>query len=184
MDALTALHTRTSVSRVSGKVPDESALQNIFKAALRAPDHGQLRPWRFLRIQGDSLHRLADLFIAAALSNTPDLSQEEQQTIGSKALRAPLIIVTISRAAPHPKIPLLEQDLSAAAATHSMLVAAHAQGIGAVWRTGPMADHPVVMQGLGLGEHEKIISIMFLGNPDSPARQARELAVEEFVQRW
>ncbi len=184
MDALTALHSRTSVSRVAGPAPDEMELNNIFKAALRAPDHGQLRPWRFLRIEGDSLERFANLFITAALSNNPDLNPEDQQSIGKKALRAPLVIVTISRAAPHPKIPVIEQDMSAAAATHAMLVAAHAQGIGAVWRTGPMAQHPIVMRGLGLDESEKIISFMYLGTPDSPLRQARELPIDEFVQRW
>lgn len=184
MDALTALHTRTSVARVSSPAPDEAALQNIFKAALRAPDHGQLRPWRFLRIEGDSLQKFADLFVAAALSNNPDLSSEDQRSVRKKALRAPLVVATISRAAPHPKIPAIEQDMSAAAATHAMLVAAHAQGIGAVWRTGPMAEHPKVTQGLGLQENEKIIAFMYLGTPDARARQARELSVEDYVRRW
>ncbi len=184
MDALSALHTRSSVGKVNGTLPDDEAINNLFKAALRAPDHGQLRPWRFLRIEGASLQRLADLFATAAKQDNPDLSAEEQQSAGSKALRAPLIIVSISRAAPHAKIPVLEQDLSAGAATHAMLVAAHAQGLGAVWRTGPMASHPVVTEALGLSENEKIIGFLYIGLPEGSARPLRELAIDDFVKRW
>lgn len=184
MEAINNLHSRQSVSRVSGPAPSEQALDNIFKAALRAPDHGQLRPWRFLRIQGESLNRLAGLFEAAAAQDNPELTQEERASIRSKALRAPLMIVAISRALPHPKIPILEQDLSAGAATHAILLAAHAQDIGAIWRTGPMATHPVVLRGLGLAAHEKIIAFVYLGQAEGSARRPREMNVDDYVQRW
>ncbi len=184
MDALTALHTRISTARVSGPVPDEAMLQNIFRAALRAPDHGQLRPWRFLQIEGESLQRLGNLFVAAAFYDNPALTTEEQESVRSKALRAPLVIATVSKAAEHPKIPVLEQELSAGSATYAMLVAAHAQGIGAVWRTGPMATHPVVSRGLGLGENEKVIAFLYVGTPEGSPRPLRELSLDEYVQRW
>ncbi|MDX1492120.1 MAG: nitroreductase [Pseudohongiellaceae bacterium] len=184
MDAITNLHTRISFPRVDGPIPDESAIENIFKAALRAPDHGQLRPWRFLRIQGESLAKLGQLFAEASLQDKPDLDEEALTKIANKAERAPLIITTISESAPHPKIPEFEQDLSAAAATQSMLLAAHAQGIGAVWRTGAMAEHPHVKTGLGLRDHEKIIAFLYIGTPKGSAKTIRPLAIEDFVQDW
>lgn len=184
MDALNALHTRVSHPRVSGPMPAEAALQNMFRAALRAPDHGQLHPWRLLRIEGEGLHKLADLFAAAALADDAQLSADKLESIRSKALRAPLVIVTISGAAPHPKIPVLEQDITAGCATHAMLLAAHAQGIGAVWRTGPMSAHPLVMAGLGLKADEKILAMLFVGQIASTDHPIRELAVEDFVTHW
>jgi len=184
MDAIDNLLSRVSHSKVVGPVPSEQALDSIFKAALRAPDHGQLRPWRFLRIEGESLNRLAELFEAATLADSPELGQEERASVRSKALRAPLVIAVVSRALPHPKIPLLEQDLSAGAASHAMLLAAHAEGLGAIWRTGPMATHPVVLRGLGLEAHEKIIAFLYVGHPQGTARQSKELNVDDFVQRW
>ncbi|MDP1931000.1 MAG: nitroreductase family protein [Gammaproteobacteria bacterium] len=184
MDALNALHTRTSAGRVTGPAPEEATLQNIFRAALRAPDHGQLRPWRFLRIEGESLQRLGNLFVAAALYDNPALNAEEQESVRSKALRAPLVIVTVSKAAEHPRIPILEQELSAGSATHAMLVAAHAQGLGAVWRTGPMATHAIVSRGLGLGENEKIIAFLYVGHLDGSPRPLRELSLDDYVQHW
>src|SRR5690606_23672405 len=184
MDAISNLHTRLSAPKVSGPAPSEQALDNIFKAALRAPDHGQLHPWRFLRIAGESLQRLATLFESAAAEDNPQLTEDERSSIRSKALRAPLVIAVISTAMPHPKIPMLEQDLSAGAAAHAMLLAAPAQGLGAIWRTGPMATHPVVLRGLGLPAHAKIIAFLYVGHPHGPARQPKELRVDEFVQRW
>lgn len=184
MDALTALHSRTSVSRVTAPTPSEDAIAALFQAALRAPDHGQLRPWRFLRIEGESLQRLADLFGAAALAEDPGLSEVDLQSARGKALRAPLIIATISCATAHPKIPVLEQDMAAACAAHAMLVAAHALGIGAVWRTGPFAIHPVVREGLGLAAHEKLIAFLYIGQPAGPLRQPQALPVADYVKSW
>ena len=99
-------------------------------------------------------------------------------------MRAPLIIVTISCPIAHPKVPELEQDLAAGCATHAMLIAAHAQGIGAVWRTGPMAEHPVVKQGLGLASNEKINAMLYVGQNSGPQRSLKELQIEDFVQHW
>ena len=184
MDAIQALHTRLSVPRVTGPVPDESVLQAMFQAALRAPDHGQLRHWRFLRIEGEGLQHLADLFSEAALADKADLSENEKNSIRGKALRAPLVIVTISRATEHPKVPVLDQDIAAGCATHAMLVAAHALGVGAVWRTGPMSSHPVVEKGLGLAPGEKIIAMLYVGQPLGPQRELKPEAVSDYVARW
>lgn len=184
MDALSALNTRTSVARVNQVAPSEEIVQSLFRAALRAPDHGQLRPWRFLRIEGNSLARLSDLFVQAALHEQPELSETEQLEARRKALRAPLVIVTISRTTEHPRIPELEQDIAAACACHAMLIAAHAQGLGAMWRTGPMATSPIVKTGLGLDPGEKILSFLYLGQPSAPPRPVRELPIADFVKIW
>lgn len=184
MDALDALHNRLSIPRVTGPVPTETELDNMFRAALRAPDHGQLRPWRFLRIEGESLERLADLFVAAARADDPALRDIDAQKARAKALRAPLIIVTISKVVEHPSVPELEQDIAAGCATHAMLLAAHAQGIGAVWRTGAMSTHAVIREGLGVAENEKIVAMLYVGQETGTRRALRELPIADFVQSW
>jgi nitroreductase len=184
MDALTALHSRVSVSRVTGPVPDSQALHNIYRAALRAADHALLHPWRFLHIEGSSLHRLGDLFVAASLNDDPELTLEKQQSIHTKALRAPLIVVAVTSPKPHPKVPGIEQEYSTAAAVQNMLNAAHAQGIGAIWRTGPMATHPTVLQGLGLKSDEKITGFLYLGQIGIVPRPAPQLPVDDYFSRW
>jgi nitroreductase len=184
MDALTALHSRVSVSRLSEPVPDQQALRNIYRAALRAADHALLRPWRFLLIEGASLQRLGDLFVAASLSDNPDLTQEKQHSICSKALRAPLIVVAVTSPKPHPNVPEIEQEYSTAAAIQNMLNAAHAQAIGAIWRTGPMAVHLKVREGLGLSAKEKITGFLYLGQISVTPRPPQELPIDDYFSRW
>lgn len=184
MDALTALHTRVSVSRVRAPGPDQATLQQIIKAGLRTADHGLLKPWRFLTIQGESLHRLADLFAQATLADAPQTSAAELQNIRGKALRAPLILVGIVSPKAHPKVPLQEQQLSAGGALQNMLTAAHALDVGAIWRTGPMATHAVVKHGLGLAEDESIIGFIYMGTIDGPTRELRDEPVSNYVQEW
>ncbi len=53
MELMQALHTRTSSARLEDPAPDEEQLDAIYKAAMRAPDHAWIRPWRFLVVKGD-----------------------------------------------------------------------------------------------------------------------------------
>ncbi len=184
MNALEALHTRVSAPRLTEPGPSAEELRNIYKAALRAADHGLLRPWRFLVIQGDSRQRLGDLFLKAALEKDPELSEVQQEKIRNKPLRAPLMIVTIAIQKEHPKVPGFEMDLSAAAATQNMLVAAHAQGVGAMWRSGSMAYDKTVHKGLGLSANEKMVGFLYLGTAMGPLKPICEEDISSYFEEW
>ena len=184
MDALKALHTRTSVPKLEGPAPNEQELKNLFAAAFRTADHALLRPWRFLVISGEARLRLGDLFVQAKLSDQPDTPADQLEKLRAKPLRAPTIIVTIGCHKEHPKVPAIEQDLSAGGATQQTLLAAHAMGLGAIWKTGSMAYHPMVSQGLGLKEAEKLISFLYIGHIAGPVKSLRELKIDDFVQWW
>lgn len=184
MKAIDALINRVSIPRVGSELPSDSELQIIFKAALRAPDHAQLRPWRFLTISGDNLFHLGELFVKAQLQDDATLSNVAQVKAKSKVLRAPLIVVAIASLKEHPKVPEIEQMLSAGAAVQSMLLAAYAQDIGAMWRTGSMSYHPVVRDGLGVSQGEKIVGYIYMGKGESKARVPTQLVVEDYVAEW
>ncbi len=184
MNALEALHTRSSVPRLGDPLPDETVLENIYKAALRAADHGVLKPWRFLRIHGDARHRLGDLFVEAAREDSGTIAEEHELKLRQKPLRAPLIVVVISAFTEHPKVPELEQDISAGAAAQNMLIAAHAQNVGAMWRTGSLAYHPTVKSGLGLGSHEKIIGFLYMGTISGGTKNLNDPDVGEYFEDW
>lgn len=184
MDALTALLTRQSVSQVGEPGPSPLQLENILKAGLRANDHGRLRPWHFLLIEGDMRRKLGELFVQVTLADKPDFPREEQEKLAAKALRAPLIITVVARLKPSDKVPEIEQLLSAGAAAQLMTVAAHAQGIGAVWRTGGLAYDRRVHDGLGLEANDRIIGFLYMGAPKGDTKPLSELKAEEFVRRW
>ncbi len=184
MDALDALHRRSSVPKLNDPLPTPEMLENIYKAAFRAADHAVLRPWRFLIIKGEARERLGELFVEAGMAQDSALAPAAIEKLRSKPLRAPLIIVCISSYKPHPKVPELEQDLSAGAATQNMLLAAFAQGLGAMWRTGSLAYNPVVKTGLGLSDAEKIIGFLYIGTIDGGTKQLCETDIGAYFQDW
>jgi len=74
--------------------------------------------------------------------------------------------------------------MSCAVAVGNMLVAAHALGLGAVWRTGEPAYDPLIREGLGLQAHEKIVAYLYVGQSMTPDRVAPELVSRDFFRRW
>ena len=184
LKALEALHSRTSSPRLCDPAPNHEQLDSMFRAALRAADHGLLRPWRFLLIRGEARNRLGDLFVEAAIHENSEISEAQREKLRKKPLRAPLIVVTISSPQPHPKVPEFEQDLSAAAATQNMINAAYAVGVGAMWRSGSPAFQDIVHHGLGLQGNEKIIGFLYLGTLSGPAKPSPNTDYSEYVTEW
>lgn len=184
MDALDALHLRSSVPKLSDPLPSAAMLENIYRAAFSAADHAVLKPWRFLVIKGESRARLGELFVQAGQAQDAELDDTAIEKLRAKPMRAPLILVCISSYKPHPKVPEIEQDLSTGAATQNMLLAAFAQGLGAMWRTGSLAYNPVVKSGLGLSENEKIIGFLYIGTISGGTKRLSEVDVEGFFQDW
>jgi nitroreductase len=184
MDALDALLNRVSVPRLREPAPDAAQRELLFRAALRAPDHGQLRPWRFLTIEGAAREQLGELFAQAMAAGADDISEEALVKARAMPLRAPLLVVVIARVQAQSKVPAQEQVIAAGCATHAILLAAHAQGIGAVWRTGELSYNAHVAQGLGLGSDEQIIAVLYLGTAERELRKPAPLAVADFVSPW
>lgn len=182
MNALEALQTRNAAAILPEPAPTATQLNEIFKAALRAPDHGELRPWRFLTIQGDARQKLSDV-----LHNIKKLEgAAERDLIKAKkmALRAPMIIVVIASLQESEKIPVIEQEWSAAAATQNILVAAEALGLGAIWRTGWPAFHSSVNRALGLMENEKIVAYVYIGQQPDVRKPLSALSVDDYCSAW
>lgn len=184
MDALVALHQRVSVTRLTEPAPDKAQLNQLFKAALRAADHGHLRPWRFLVIEGDGLVRLGEVFARVAQSNKPEITEPELERIRFLPTRAPMIIACIAKCQENPKVPRIEQIISAGAATQNLITAAFALGLGAVWRTGDLAYDPQVKKTLGLVPNEELIGFVYIGTPLTPVHLPREENPEEFFSYW
>ncbi|GED23820.1 nitroreductase family protein [Halomonas halmophila] len=185
MDALTLLHERSSMGKLMGPAPSAEQLEAMYRAALRAPDHKELRPWRFIEFSGAGLERLGELFAQAELREDPHAEDARLNGARKKPQRAPMVIAVIARVTPdEPKVPQVEQILSAGCAAHSLLLAAHAQDLGAMWRTGQYAFDPTVHEGLGLAEEDALVGFIYLGQPGGRPRRLPEHDTADFVERW
>lgn len=184
MDALTALHSRSSSNLLCEPGPTALQLDNIFKAAVRACDHKNLRPWEFLVIEGDARESFGRLMVAAKeASDGHPLDNELADKIRKKPMRAPTIIAVAAKIKHHDKVPELEQVLSAGAASQMIMTAAYAQGIGAIWRSGSMMFRSEMRAGLGLSESDIIVGFIYLGTP-KVNKKCAELTASDFVRHW
>lgn len=184
MEALDVLLNRVSVPRLVEPAPDAAQRDILFSAALRAPDHGQLRPYRFLTVEGEARNRMGDLLADALIESGKGEDEKALEKARSGPLRAPLVVVVIARLQDHFKVPKQEQRITAGCAAHGVLLAAYALGVGAVWRTGELSYSPHVAKGLGLAADEEVVAFLYLGTPLNPPREAPKLDVAEFVSAW
>ncbi len=164
MELLNAIESRTSAGRLTDPGPTPAHLAQILNAAGSAPDHGRLRPWRFIVVESPLKEQFAHAAASAKRARLPVMSDEQFATERYKVVRSPLIIVVgcaVNREAT--KIPEVEQVVAVAAATENLFLAAHDLGYGVMWKTGAAAYDPAVKELLGLRVTDHIIGIMHLG---------------------
>ena len=174
----------TPAKALSEPAPDDAQLQQILSVALTAPDHGRLRPYRFITIRGDARYRLSELFGEATLRREPDVDPAYLQKQMDKPLRSPMIVVVVASLIDSPKIPEIEQLLSAGAAAHNVLLASNALGFGSIWLTGANAYDPFVCEALGLAENERIVGFLYLGTPDFCVPRPAPPRVSDYLTDW
>ncbi|GFM64696.1 nitroreductase family protein [Pseudomonas lijiangensis] len=184
MEALDVLLNRVSVPRLVDPAPDAAQREILFGAALRSPDHGQLRPYRFITVEGPARERMGELLAEALQQGGGEITPQALDKARLGPLRAPLVVVVVARLQDHFKVPRKEQLITAGCAAHAVLLAAYAQGVGAVWRTGDLSYSPHVAKGFGLADDEEVIAFLYLGTPQNPPREAPKVDVGGFVSEW
>lgn len=166
-DVLEAIHHRQSVSKVKADpVPDE-LIEQLLDAAVQAPNHHRVRPWRFTVIRGAARQHLGELMAASLRQRKPETPQEGLIAEGVKALRSPVIIAVGVDKPAEAKVDEIENICAAAAATQNLLLAAEGLGLAARWRTGPAAKDPAIKAFLGLQPDQHLISFVYLGYPEA-----------------
>jgi nitroreductase len=164
-----------AVKRLGLPGPTDDELREILSAALSAPDHGALRPWRLVLCAPESRQRMAALFVAAKLARHPDATVIELEREREKALRPPVLLALI--AAPRPgleKIPEIEQIASAGAALQSVLLAAYGLGYGAIMLSGSRCAAENVRAALEVGAGETLLGFISIGSiVDTPKLASR-----------
>jgi len=184
MDAIDALTTRRSPAQFAEPAPDDASLGEILRAAMRAPDHGKLKPWRFIVLRGDARKRFGDVMAEAMKRREPEVPPNMLEREREKPLRAPLIVVLAVAIQEGHKIPVIEQLLSAGAAAQNIMVAAHALGYGAAWKTGAPAYDNFVKETLGLAPSDAIAGFLYLGTPTTMPAALPQPELSSFVRNW
>jgi nitroreductase len=135
-------------------------------------------------VRGEARLRLGELMAESETRRRPDATSDELERMRAKALRAPLILVIAAVVEPHPKVPAIEQVISAGTAAHAVLYVLQARGFAGVWRTGDFAYDAVVKRAFGLREQDAIAGLIYAGTAKQPAPVSVHPVPSAFVQDW
>jgi len=156
---------RRSISpkRLCEPGPESHELDLMIEAALRAPDHGALHPWRILEFSKDQREALADCFEQEKRRRDPLAAQADLRRAREHALRPPVLTAFIVSPRARMKVPVREQWLAAGAALGNLLNAAHQLGYGAIVLSGERCFDDVLGSALGLGPDEFLAGFISMG---------------------
>ena len=177
MNAIDLLLSRQSCPRLTLPAPSGQALDDIFQAAIRVPDHAALTPWKFIACEGEGLVKLGKLFEKTAIAE--NFSENDIARASKLPERAPMVIICIMQHKEHQKVPRIEQVASTACAVQSMQMMALAHSFSGIWRTGSYAHSAYFKNLLGLNEQDEVVGFLYLGTPEvepihKPAKSAKD----------
>ena len=182
MELAKAIQSRQSINRVKpDAVPDE-IVEEILESAVHAPNHKITEPWHFHVFTGKGRGEFARARAETAQLQAEEEGEDEEMAVGrvsrerKKAFRAPVVVTVISRGG-RDEVETTENYAACSAAVQNMLLTAHSLGLGAIWRTGPVAYHPHMRDFFGLEVGDRIVAYLYLGYPDMGERPRRREAV-------
>jgi nitroreductase len=178
-----AIAGRRSVGRVRPDPIPRELVAELLGAAVRAPNHHLTEPWRFVVLAGAARRALGEAHARAVARTRPDLPEAGLAKEAARLERAPVVVACAVRPSAEDPVTAREDRDAVAAAVQNLLLAAHARGLGAMWRTGAMVDEPEVRQALGLGPTDAVVAFVYLGRPgaDAPAETPRR-PLDEVVE--
>lgn len=166
MDIFEAIYNRHSQGKVKPDPLPRELIEKLLDAAVQAPNHYKVRPWRFVVLTGEGLNKLGDVMAASQQERHPDFPPEAFDKCRGLPLRAPVVIAIGVDKPAEPKVLEIENVCAAAAACQNLLLAAHEVGLGAKWRTSEWARDTKVKEFLGFEADQHVIAFIYVGFPE------------------
>lgn len=175
----------SSPKALAGPGPGAAEIDAMIQAAVSAPDHGRLRPWRFIHIADAGRDALGELFVEAKQRLTPDCTAADLERERDRAARAPGLIAVVARPQEdHSHVPVSEQLISVGAAIQNILLTAHAYGYGARMVSGTKTRDRVLCAALGVGDEESLIGFICIGQPTRPPKAPSRAEISDVLTVW
>lgn len=186
MPALATLLARASVPpRLLGAPgPDAQAIGRAVAASLRAPDHGALRPCRFVCIEGEARIAFGAVIADALARRAPDTPPERLEIERAKPLRSPLVVAAGAVLRHDHRIPVWEQQATAAAGVMNFINALDAQGYGAIWLSSATLGDATVKRALGFAATDMLLGWIYAGTPAPDRPRPPRPAPDPYWCRW
>jgi len=166
MDVFDAIHERHSQKKVKPDSVPRELVEKILSAAVQAPNHYKVRPWRFVVLTGEARNKLGDVMADSLRDRQPDFPQEAFDKARATPLQAPVVIAVGVDKPAEEKVKEIENVAAVAAACQNLLLAAEAEGLAVKWRTGEWARDTKVKEFLGFDADQHIVAFIYVGYPE------------------
>ncbi len=182
LEALLGRHSQ-GIRHLVEPGPDAAALARMAQAALRAPDHAGLVPFRFKVVAGAAREPLARLFEQVAREAGKD--EASVRIDGERARSAPVTVAVVARVdLGHPLVPAHEQWAAIGGAIANFLNAAHALGYAGKMLSGAKARAPALVAAF-CAPGETLVGWIALGTAARPvAARESKAAAGEVLTMW
>jgi nitroreductase len=183
---LAFLKSRKSASAkaMTGPGPSPVQLSEILDIAVRVPDHGKLSPWRFVLFEGDARAKVGEGFAQVWAQKNAEHGAEILKFQRGLFMRAPIVLAVVSTAAPHGKIPVWEQQMSAAAVCYNVVLAATAMGFGAQWQSDWVVYDQAAKDVMGIAATEQVAGLIYMGQSTVPLEDRPRPNAAALLTRW
>lgn len=162
--------------------PGADDLRNAARLALRAPDHGGLRPFRFIVVSSAQRERLGELFAAGARRRGREAHEIEQARC--RAHNGPGLIALVAHLQDDVEdVPLTEQWLAVGAGLMNFLNALHLLGYGAKVLSGASVRDEE-LQAAFCGPGESLLAWIVVGTPLRSTHPKHEDDVDQVLADW
>ena len=184
MNTLDLLSSRRSIREFTPREPSRAEIEILLDHAVTGPNHRLTQPWRFY-VLGPEARRAFGLVLGgrkAKKIEDPAAADQMRQKIADEHASLPLMIAVAVVQSDNPEI--CEEDYAAGMmAVQNITLAAVSLGLGTHIKTGAVMADPGARSAIGVGEGERIIAIINVGEPASvPAAKPRRAASE--VTTW
>jgi len=165
--------------------PAADEIEQMIGAAITAPDHDNLRPWRFVVIAGAGRDKLGDVFAEAKRRRSPGVDPSEVERERERGKQAPVTIAVIAcPVRDNAKVPLRDQYVSLGAAVQNILLFCHGLGYGAKTLSGAKVNDAFNCKALGVKQDEELVCFICIGTPKAPPRKRPRPDVADHLTLW
>jgi len=163
--------------------PNDEQLALMVQAAMRAPDHAELVPYRFKLVRGAAKEGMAALFADAA--RAAGKGEEGAALDAERALKPPMTVAVVARIdLGHPQVPAHEQWAAVGGAISNFLMAAHLLGFGGKMLSGAKVRNPAIAAAF-CEPGETLVGWISLGTPlRKPAGPSRKPGPDQVLVEW
>lgn len=154
-----------SFSKLTYPGPSDQELKQLFDLVMTTPDHGNIKPWKFVVARGDNMKKAGEMALELYKRQSPDGQVSEDGKRSAEYIsNLPMMILVMTNVDPnHKKVTIWDQHLSAAAAAQNIMSGLHLMGYGGLWYT--FLANEQVKPLFGMKTDDQIVGAIAVGTP-------------------